>query len=52
MTGPSSNVELNGTLNLVGDQIDAKLMVTLPVSNNLPIAALIVGAPAVGGARS
>ena len=50
MTGPSSNVELNGTLNLVGDQIDAKLMVTLPVSNNLPIAALIVGAPAVGGA--
>jgi uncharacterized protein (TIGR02099 family) len=50
MTGPSSNVELNGTLNLVGDQIDAKLLVTLPVTNNLPIAALIVGAPAVGGA--
>jgi uncharacterized protein (TIGR02099 family) len=50
MTGPSSNVELNGTLNLVGDQIDAKLVVTLPVTNNLPIAALIVGAPAVGGA--
>ncbi|KJZ41146.1 MULTISPECIES: YhdP family protein [Pseudomonas] len=50
MTGPSSNVELDGTLNLVGDQIDAKLLVTLPVTNNLPIAALIVGAPAVGGA--
>jgi uncharacterized protein (TIGR02099 family) len=50
MTGPSSNVELNGTLNLVGDQIDAKLLVTLPVTNNLPIAALIVGAPAIGGA--
>lgn len=50
MTGPSSNVELNGTLNLVGEQIDAKLVVTLPVTNNLPIAALIVGAPAVGGA--
>ena len=50
MTGPSSNVELNGTLNLVGDQIDAKLVVTLPVTNNLPIAALLVGAPAVGGA--
>lgn len=50
MTGPSSNVELNGTLDLVGDQIDAKLLVTLPVTNNLPIAALIVGAPAVGGA--
>jgi len=50
MTGPSSNVELDGTLNLVGDRIDAKLMVTLPVTNNLPLAALIVGAPAVGGA--
>ncbi|MGE7959715.1 YhdP family protein [Pseudomonas sp. NPDC089530] len=50
LTGPSSNLELNGTLDLVGDQVDAKLQVTLPVTNNLPIAALIVGAPAVGGA--
>ncbi|MGE8190578.1 YhdP family protein [Pseudomonas sp. NPDC086278] len=50
MTGPSSNLELNGTLDLVGDQVDAKLLVTLPVTNNLPIAALIVGAPAIGGA--
>ncbi|MCF4994154.1 TIGR02099 family protein [Pseudomonas syringae] len=50
MTGPSSNIELNGTLDLVGDQVDAKLLVTLPVTNNLPIAALIVGAPAIGGA--
>ncbi|MEX3775508.1 YhdP family protein [Pseudomonas sp. MYb118] len=50
MTGPSSNVELDGTLSLVDEQIDAKLLVTLPVTNNLPIAALIVGAPAVGGA--
>ena len=50
MTGPSSNVELDGTLDLVGDQVDAKLLVTLPVTNNLPIAALIVGAPAIGGA--
>jgi uncharacterized protein YhdP len=25
-------------------------MVTLPVTNNLPLAALIIGAPAVGGA--
>ena len=50
MTGPSSNVELDGTLDLVNEQLDAKLLVTLPVTNNLPIAALIVGAPAVGGA--
>jgi len=50
MTGPSSNLEINGTLDLVADRVDAKLLVTLPVTNNLPIAALIVGAPAVGGA--
>ncbi len=50
LTGPSSNIELDGTLDLVADQVDAKLLVTLPVTNNLPIAALIVGAPAIGGA--
>ncbi|MCQ4318415.1 TIGR02099 family protein [Stutzerimonas zhaodongensis] len=50
VVGPSSNLELDGQLDLVNDRIDAKLLVTLPVSNNLPLAALIVGAPAIGGA--
>ena len=50
VTGPSSNFELDGTLDLVSDRVDANLQVTLPVTNNLPLAALIVGAPAVGGA--
>lgn len=50
LTGPSSNLELDGTLDMVRDRIDAKLVVTLPVTNNLPLAALIVGAPAIGGA--
>nr|WP_298135713.1 YhdP family protein [uncultured Pseudomonas sp.] len=50
LTGPSSNLELNGTLDMADQMIDAKLLVTLPVSNNLPLAALIVGAPAIGGA--
>lgn len=50
LTGPSSNLELEGTLDMVRDRVDAKLLVTLPVTNNLPIAALIVGAPAIGGA--
>ena len=35
---------------MANDRIDAKLLVTLPVTNNLPLAALIVGAPAIGGA--
>jgi len=50
LEGPSSNLELNGTLDMARDRIDAKLLVTLPVTNNLPLAALIVGAPAIGGA--
>jgi len=50
MTGPSTNLELNGTLDMNQDRVDAKLLVTLPVTTNLPIAALLVGAPAVGGA--
>ncbi|MBK4999628.1 TIGR02099 family protein [Pseudomonas sp. S31] len=50
VTGPSSNFELEGTLDMVRDQINANLQVSLPVTNNLPLAALIVGAPAVGGA--
>ncbi|MDT4840777.1 TIGR02099: family protein [compost metagenome] len=50
LTGPSSNLELNGTLDMADQMINAKLLVTLPVSNNLPLAALIVGAPAIGGA--
>ncbi|MBC3436345.1 TIGR02099 family protein [Pseudomonas sp. BW16M2] len=50
VTGPSSNFELDGTMDFVRDRVDAKLLVTLPVTNNLPLAALIVGAPAIGGA--
>lgn len=50
LTGPSSNLELNGRLDMVQDRIDASLQVALPLSNNLPLAALIVGAPAIGGA--
>ncbi|MHC6227198.1 YhdP family protein [Pseudomonas sp. X10] len=50
LTGPSSNLELDGTLDMVRDRVDANLQVTLPLTNNLPLAALIVGAPAIGGA--
>ena len=48
--GPSSTLELNGVLDMADERIDATLLVTLPVTNNLPLAALIVGAPAIGGA--
>ncbi|GGK08074.1 YhdP family protein [Pseudomonas matsuisoli] len=50
MTGPSTNIEIDGKLDMVNQQIDAQMQVALPLTNNLPLAALIVGAPAIGGA--
>ena len=50
LEGPSSRLELDGKLDMPEDRIDAKLKVTLPLSNNLPLAALLAGAPPVAGA--
>lgn len=50
LEGPSSNLELEGQLDLAKEQINAKLQVALPVTNNLPLAAIAIGAPAIGGA--
>ena len=48
--GPSVKLQLDGTLDMVTQQIDAKLYVTLPVSNTVVLGALAVGAPVVAGA--
>lgn len=50
LTGPSANLELTGELDMVREQVDARMLVTLPLTNNLPLAALIAGAPVLGGA--
>ncbi|TWI55381.1 uncharacterized protein (TIGR02099 family) [Pseudomonas duriflava] len=50
LEGPSSDMRMNGMLDLANDRVDARLQVGLPVTNSLPIAALIAGAPAIGGA--
>ncbi|MDT4873312.1 TIGR02099: family protein [compost metagenome] len=50
LEGPSTGLELDGTLDLSASRIDATLLVTLPLTTNLPLAALMVGAPAIGGA--
>lgn len=50
MDGPGAKLQLDGKLDLAADQIDMGLLVTLPVTNNLPLAALLVGAPYIGGA--
>lgn len=50
LDGPSSDIELQGQIDLVSEKINAKMQVALPLSNNLPLAAIAVGAPAIGGA--
>lgn len=50
LEGISSNLSLEGQLDAGNEQVNAKLLVLMPISNNLPLAAVVVGAPAVGGA--
>lgn len=47
---PAATLKLTGNVNLVNRELDQRLGVTLPVSQSLPIAAVAVGAPIVGGA--
>lgn len=49
LSGPST-VVVDGQLNMRQQTVDTRIRVTLPVASNLPLAALIIGAPAVGGA--
>lgn len=50
LEGISSNFSMNGSLDVPAGNIDASLEVAMPISRNLPLAAVAVGAPAVGGA--
>jgi len=50
MDGPSARIELDGILDLPQDRIDMGMLVMLPLTNNLPLAAILVGAPYLGGA--
>ncbi|RMF18019.1 MAG: hypothetical protein D6758_05000, partial [Gammaproteobacteria bacterium] len=47
---PNSAYNLSGSLDLVKDTLDMQMIVALPVSKNLPLAAILLGAPQVGGA--
>lgn len=48
--GPASHFELQGQMDLVHDQLDNRLTVTLPVATSLPwLAALAGGLPAAAG---
>jgi uncharacterized protein YhdP len=50
VVGPSANFELEGTVDLVNESLNQELTVTLPITDSLPVAAMLLGAPQVAGA--
>ena len=50
LEGVSSNLSVQGVLDVPAGTIDADLQVAMPISRNLPLAAVAAGAPAIGGA--
>jgi len=50
LKGVSSELDFEGQLDMNKGQVDASLLVAMPLTSNLPLAAVLVGAPAVGGA--
>jgi len=50
LSGPGAEMSLSGVLDMADNKVDANLRVGLPLSNALPLAALLAGAPVVGGA--
>lgn len=51
VVGPSGAFKLSGSTNLADEVLDMRLVVVLPLTQNLPLAALLMGASApIGGA--
>ncbi|KPQ28103.1 MAG: putative membrane protein [Marinobacter excellens HL-55] len=51
LVGPSGAFKLNGTTNMADESLDMRLVLVLPVTQNLPLAAILMGASApIGGA--
>lgn len=50
MVGPSANLSIQGQVNLATATLDKTVEVALPVSSNVPLAAVLLGAPQVAGA--
>ncbi len=49
-TGPSADIELTGLINLPDETLQQRMRVTLPLSDSLPLTALLLGTPQVAGA--
>ncbi|MBE0486297.1 AsmA-like C-terminal region-containing protein [Marinobacter sp.] len=51
LVGPSGAFKLSGTTNMSDESLDMRLVLVLPVTQNLPLAAILMGASApIGGA--
>ena len=51
LAGPSGAFKLSGTTDIAQETLDMRLVVVLPVTQNLPLAAVLLGAGApIGGA--
>jgi len=50
MQGPSSAYKFTGSADLKKQTLDMDMVVVLPLTKNLPLAALFLGAPQIGGA--
>ena len=50
MRGPSSSFRLTGVADLVTQSLNQTLEVDIPLTNNLPLASVLLGAPQIGGA--
>ena len=51
IVGPSGAFKLSGTTNMAAESLDMRLVVVVPLTQNLPLAALLLGAGApIGGA--
>ncbi|WP_027966484.1 YhdP family protein [Halomonas halocynthiae] len=48
--GPAANITLSGTVDLIRHQMDQQLTIVLPFSRSLSLAAVVAGAPVIGGA--
>lgn len=50
MAGPSANMSVQGRADLAAGTLDKEVEVALPISSNVPLAAVLLGAPQVAGA--
>lgn len=50
LDGPSANIKLSGEIDVAKQAINSEMDVVLPLTSNVPIAAVLLGAPHIAGA--